>query len=129
LIWLFYVYIFTMVFQNIDDFDNKFYFKLEKENNYEDMLNLLENYNYISLYNRRFMFVARNKFYNKYKNMFEKYFTNDTFINKMYLCYYIFNQDIEICFKDFQYESGFNTIRKFEIDRLNYLEFFFEKNT
>jgi len=108
---------------NIDViYDDKFYYKLEKENNFDNMLDLIKYYNYISLYNRRFMFVARNKFYNKYKNSFAKFFVDDIFINKMYLCYFIFNQDIQECFHYFQYESGFNTVRKFNLDQLNYME-------
>jgi len=107
----------SIVRDNIDIENNPLFYKdIEKINTFPEMCELFKYYNYISLHQRRFMFVARNKFGNKYSTFFfKKQFKELNSVEKMYICYYIFCFDLEKCYHDFQYESNFNVFKKMKI--------------
>jgi len=58
--------------QKIIDNDRNFYKRLEKEetNSFEIMCQIFNNYEYIFLQNKRFLFVSRIKFAKKYSFLF-----------------------------------------------------------
>jgi len=101
--------------------DAKFYFKLENNNGYNDMVILIEYKKYIQLHNRRFLFVARNKFGSRYSILFfKKAFKLLSIYEKMALSYYFFEQDMELCFEDFQLESRFDIFKKLNVSLEQY---------
>jgi len=112
-----------MLFDKLTDFKSIKDMEIETGIDYNGIIKLLKYQNYISLYNRRFLFVSRNKFGNNNSFLlFNKSFKNITIYEKMYICYYIFCFDLEKCFYDFQYESNYNIFRKMTKEQYNLFE-------
>jgi len=83
------------------------------------MMKLFEYYDYISLTDVRFLFVARIKFAKTYsKYLFDKEYLNLEIEEKFYLTYYIFCLNFIKSYDEFQKESNYKIIRK-NVNRKN----------
>jgi len=108
--------------QKIINNDRQFYKKLEKEetNSFEIMCQILNNYEYIFLQNRRFLFVSRIKFAKKYSILFfEKKYEELQKLERFYLTYFIFCKEIIKAYTEFQSESNYQVFRKMTIEELD----------
>jgi len=108
--------------QNVLINNRFFYKKLEKEetNSFEIMCQILNNYEYIFLQEKRFLFVSRIKFAKRYSfYFFSKEYDQLEKMERFYLTYFIFCKDIIKAYTEFQMESNYQVFKKMTINELN----------
>jgi len=111
--------------QNVIENDRLFYKKLEKEqtNSFEIMCQILNNYEYIFLQEKRFLFVSRIKFAKRYCNdFFNKDYDDLNKLQRFYLTYFIFCKDIIKAYTEFQMESNYQVFKKMNLNEINDIE-------